>query len=158
MRLLALIAAVLCAALLATGCGGGAGGSSAPAPPAGGAAKEGGAPGTEAGGAAGGATKPANEPNGPAGSKVVSCKVGAADMAQLRATVVDCGAARAAMRRWAGDRACAPGAGASRSACSLSGFRCQAVRTDRGAVVSCARPGAAVSFIAKSPPLKSGPG
>lgn len=121
----------------------------------GGATKEGGA--AEESGAAG-AAKPANEPNGPAGAKVVACKVSGADIAQLRATAVDCGAARATMRQWAGERACAPGEGTSRSACSLSGFRCQAVRTDRGAVVSCARPGAAVSFIAKSPSLKSGPG
>jgi hypothetical protein len=144
MRLSALAAVVVCSALLAAGCGGGSGSSSSTAPPAG----NGGAAG---GGAnAGGAPKKATAPNAPAGSKVVACKVGAAAMAQLRATAVDCGPALEVMRRWGRSHACALGEGASRGSCSLGGFRCQAVKTDRGAAVSCARPGGDVAFVAKT--------
>ena len=138
MRLLAFAAAVLCAALLAAGCGGGgsAGSGSTAAPSTG-------------GGAGGGVPKKATAPNAPAGSQVVACKEGAADMEGLRAAAVDCGAARDTMYRWGRSRACALATGASRGSCSLGGFRCQTVRTDRGATVSCARPGGDISFVAK---------
>lgn len=55
------------------------------------------------------------------------------------------------MQHWQSDEACALAKGASRSSCSLGGFRCQAVRVDRGAEVSCAREGADVSFIKSRP-------
>ncbi|HEY2479533.1 MAG TPA: hypothetical protein VGI17_12490 [Solirubrobacterales bacterium] len=134
MRLCALAAAVVCTALLAAGCGGGGSASSnSTTPPEG-----------------GGAPKKATSPNAPAGSKVVACKVGAVEMEQLRATAVDCGSARETMRRWGRSHACTFGKGSSRSSCSLGGFRCQAVRSDEGAAVSCARPGGDLSFVAKA--------
>jgi hypothetical protein len=132
-----------CAALLATGCGGGSGsGGSSTAPSGGGGAGQGAAP------------KKATAPNAPAGSKVVSCKEGRVETVQLRATAVDCGTARATMAGWERSHACTLGRSSSRSSCSFGGFRCQAVRADRGAAVSCARPGGDVSFIAKSWLLK----
>jgi hypothetical protein len=135
--------AITSAALLVAGCGGGSGSSTSPtAPPGNGAATGGGAP------------KKATAPNAPAGSKVVACKEGAADAAGLRATAVDCGTARQTMRRWASSHACTLGKSGSRSSCSLGTFRCQAVRVDRGASVSCARSGADVAFIAKAWLLK----
>lgn len=144
MRLLAATAIVLCAALLATGCGGGgSAGSNSTAPVEGGGAPEG---ATE--GADGGAPKKATAPNAPAGSKVVACKESSADVEGLRATAVDCDSALDVMRRWGRSDACGLGAGDSRGSCSIGGFRCQAVRTDRGAAVSCARPGGDVAFIA----------
>jgi hypothetical protein len=136
MRFAAFAATVLCAALLAVGCGGGgSGGSSTTAPPEGGPANEGGAP------------KKATAPNAPAGSRVVSCEAGAADIEGLRATAVDCASARSTMRRWVETDSCALPTGASRGSCSLGAFRCQAVRVDRGVAVSCARPGGDVAFI-----------
>ena len=54
------------------------------------------------------------------------------------------------MMRWGRRGGCALGKGESRGSCSLGGFRCQAVRVDRGTAVSCARPGGDVSFVAKS--------
>jgi hypothetical protein len=125
------VLAVLAAALLVVGCGGS--GSSGPST---------------------GGGKKATAPNAPAGSKVVACGEGAEEAVQLRATAVDCGTARATMRRWARSHACTLGKGGSRSSCSLGGFRCQAVKVDRGAAVSCARPGGDVSFVAKAWPLK----
>jgi hypothetical protein len=132
MRLSALAAVVLCAALLAAGCGGGgSGGSGSTAPPAG----------------AGGTPKKATAPNAPAGSKVVACKESAAGIGGLRAAAIDCRSARDVAGGWGRDQACALREGESRGSCSVEGFRCQAVRTDRGAAVSCARPGGDVAFI-----------
>ena len=108
-----------CAALLAAGCGGGSGSSGEldrnrrrrkararrPRP-----------------GRRRAAPKKATAPNAPAGSKVVACKVAGGGTAGLRATAIDCGTARATMRRWEGDRSCAmaevPRAAPARSAAS----------------------------------------
>jgi hypothetical protein len=124
-------------ALLLAGCGGGSG-STAPeensgAPPQGAHATGGG--------------KKATAPNAPAGSKVNACKERRIETHQLRANAVDCGTARRTMRHWVSSHACTLGK-ASRSSCTLDGFRCQAVRVDQGASVSCARPDADVAWIA----------
>jgi hypothetical protein len=151
---LSALAALLIVALLVAGCGsGGTSGSSSTAP---GNAAPGGARSTNPGGP----IKKATAPNAPAGSKVVACGAGAGvtAMAQLRATAVGCDVARTTMRHWAGARACALAAGGSRDSCALGGFRCQAVRSDRGAAVSCARPGGDVSFIAKVWPVRPSAG
>ncbi len=142
MRLSVLTALMLCAALLAAGCGGSGDGSGSTAP-------EGGA--TEPGGAAesGGAPKKATSPNAPAGSKVLDCEGGGA-ATQLRATAVGCDTAREVMAAWDGSEACVLAAGASRDSCSLDGFRCQGTKTDAGVAVSCARPGGDVSFVRPS--------
>jgi hypothetical protein len=127
---------VVCAALLAAGCGGGdSGGSNTTTPPG-------------AGTNNGGTPKKATAPNAPAGSKVVDCKESAADVEGLRAAAVSCDLARATMLRWGRAGACELADDASRGSCSLGGFRCQAVRADRGVAVSCARPGGDVAFIA----------
>jgi hypothetical protein len=135
MKLVALTVAVtLAAALLAAGCGGGSGGTSSPNPTS---------------------TVPkASAPNAPAGSKVVSCTEGRLEASNLRAAAVDCDVARATMQRWQSSHACTLGAHGSRSSCSIGGFRCQAVRVQPGAEVTCARPGADVSFVTKSWLLK----
>jgi len=106
-------------------------------PPAGGGSNGGGTP------------KKATAPNAPAGSKVVDCKESAADVEGLRATAVDCETARATMLRWGRAGACGLAEDASRGSCSVDGFRCQAVKVDRGVAVSCAHPGGDVAFVAK---------
>ena len=131
---IALTALGIAAALLVTGCGSGS--SSSSTVPA-------------------GAGKKATAPNAPAGSKVIACKEGEVEMEQLRATAVGCGSAREAMRRWERSHVCTLGKSGSRSSCLLGTFRCQAVRVDRGAAVTCARPGGDVSFVAKSWLLKT---
>ncbi|HEX3737932.1 MAG TPA: hypothetical protein VHV53_10350 [Solirubrobacterales bacterium] len=142
MKLAALVTVVvLGAAVLVAGCGGG---SSSTAPGGGAAANEAGA-------------KTATAPNAPAGSRVVTCSEGRGETEQLRAAAVDCATARATMRRWERSHACTLGRSGSRSSCSLGAFRCQAVRVDRGAEVSCARPDGDVSFIAKAWLLRKTP-
>ena len=125
------VLAVLAAALLVAGCGGGSSST------------------TPAGGAEGTAPKKATAPNAPAGSKVVACPEGRTETEQLRATEVGCGTARAVMREWESSRECTLG-DSSRSACLLKPFGCQAVRAGSNASVSCAGPSGDVSFIAKS--------
>lgn len=134
MRIPALAVIVVIAALLVAGCGGGSGSGSS---------------GSTAPPSSGGSTKKATAPNAPAGSKVASCSEGREEAEDLRATAVDCGVARTTMQHWQGSHACTLGS-ASRSSCTLDGFSCQAVRVERGAAVSCARPGADVSFITKA--------
>jgi hypothetical protein len=114
-------AAVLALALFVVGCGGGSSSSTAPSRSA--------------------------PPSGPAGSRVVACKGGAATAEALRASALDCAAGRKVMSGWGHSHACSLGRNESRGACSVDGFRCQSVRTDRGVSVSCARPGEAVAFI-----------
>jgi hypothetical protein len=137
-----LIASGIAAALLVAGCGGGS--SSTPE-------ESSGYPSPRVHIVPGG--KKAKAPNAPAGSKVVACKERRLEVRQLRASAVDCGTAQKTMADWASSHACALGTGA-RSSCSLDGFRCQAVRVDRGASVSCARPDADVAWIATARLLK----
>jgi len=49
-------------------------------------------------------------------------------------------------RAWEAQPSCRRTQGASRWACSVGRYRCQAVVTDRGRSVSCARPGRSISF------------
>jgi hypothetical protein len=130
------LAVLVAAALLVAGCGGAGSGGSSSTTPEGGPAKE-------------GAPKKATAPNAPAGSKVVSCSEGGGESAQLRATAIDCGTARVTMKHWESSGACALGKGDSRSSCTIGEFRCQAVKVDRGASVSCAMQGGDVAWIAK---------
>jgi hypothetical protein len=123
--------------LLAAGCGGGSSGGSSSTAPGGGDRT----------------TPKATSPNAPAGSKVVSCAENRMEMEALRATEVGCAAARSTMERWQNSRACTLG-DSSRSSCSLADFRCQAVKVEKGASVSCAGPQGDVSFIAKTWPAK----
>jgi hypothetical protein len=138
----ALAALLVSAALLAAGCGGGSSGGSNSTEPKGGDE---------------GAGKQATSPNAPAGSKVVACSENRMEMEGLRATEVSCGTARATMERWARSHACTLG-DESRSSCSLGGFRCQAVKVEKGASVSCAGPQGDVSFIAKAWPARKNGG
>jgi hypothetical protein len=117
------LVAVLTAALLVAGCGGGSSSSTHRMP-----------------------QKKATAPSAPAGSKVTSCKENRMETKQLRATAVDCDSAVATMKHWESSHACTLGDG-SRSSCSLDGFRCQAVKVDKGASVSCERQGADVTWI-----------
>jgi hypothetical protein len=96
-------------------------------------------------GCGGGSSNSTTNPKAPEGSKVASCDTGG-----LRATSVHCASARKVMSGWDASRSCALAKGESRSACSVSGFRCQAVQVGKGTSVSCARPGEAVAFIKKN--------
>jgi hypothetical protein len=47
---------------------------------------------------------------------------------------------------WAGSPSCKRPKGASRWGCSVAPYRCQAVVTDRGWSVDCAKPGRSIAF------------
>jgi hypothetical protein len=53
---------------------------------------------------------------------------------------------------WEGNPACRHPHGASRWGCSVGAYRCQAVVTDRGWSVDCAKPGRSIAFTI--PPRK----
>ena len=98
-----------------------------------------------------GGTGPASETNpsagassAPAGAAAHSCgSVGT--LTGVRAIGVGCRKARQVAVAWDVPH-CRPEAGGSRSACTVQGYRCQGVVTDRGLSVSCARPGRSISF------------
>jgi hypothetical protein len=85
----------------------------------------------------------------PPGAAARSCEALAADAEALRATGLSCERARRAMHGWQREPACALPADASRGGCRASGYRCQALRGDRGVAVSCARAGESIAFIAR---------
>jgi hypothetical protein len=138
MRIFVPLAALLCAALIVAGCGGG--GSSAGSNPT---APDEGAGTTEAGGV--GTVPKATAPNAPAGSEVLAC----GGDAQLRTVGGDCDTADRIMRHWDKHRSCAVSGDASRGSCALGAYRCQSVKTDLGVAVSCARPGTDIAFVVK---------
>jgi hypothetical protein len=122
--LLAIVA--LCAAIV-VGCGSGSGSTASSA-------------GSEA-------TAPTSGASAPAGASAKSCETQAVDAEGLRVTGVACGVGHDVMFAWQRDERCAPTADASRSGCTVGGYRCQAVVADQGVAVSCARPGQTVAFI-----------
>jgi hypothetical protein len=122
------------AAALAAGCGGDAGETGGSRP---GTATSP-APGT--GGSGGSA---------PIGARARSCDAHAAGAEALRATGTPCEQARRVLRDWQRQPSCALAGGASRGACPIRSYRCQAVRGERGLAVSCARAGRSIAFIAR---------
>jgi hypothetical protein len=92
---------------------------------------------------------PQRSSKAPPGASAKSCDSYAADAGGLRATGIGCDQARQVMYRWQRERSCALPSGASRGGCRTSSYRCQAVRTDRGTAVACARPGRSIAFVAK---------
>jgi hypothetical protein len=127
MRLAAAITLAVLAAALAAGCGGSSSGDDS----------------------SGGATAPVGgAATAPAGASAASCETDAVDAEALRATAVSCGEARGVLLAWQQASGCAAAVGASRSACTVRSYRCIGARSDRGLVVSCARPGHSIAFIA----------
>jgi hypothetical protein len=62
---------------------------------------------------------------------------------------VGCAVGRGVVAAWVNKDACQGPAGASRSACTVSDYRCVGAATERGIAVSCAQPSRSISFIAK---------
>jgi hypothetical protein len=129
-RLAASIAVVVLASVLLTGCGGSS---------------------SDHGSGTGATTQTESSPpaGAPVGAGAKSCETQAVDAGALRATGIPCRQARQVMFGWQQEGSCAIPSGASRGGCSTRSYRCQAVRTGRGAAVSCARPGESIAFIAR---------
>jgi hypothetical protein len=146
--------ALLLAALAVAGCGSGGSstGGSGTGTSGGGAPSSGGGGGGGGGQGGGAAKKPPSAQSGgaPAGAQAKSCETQAVDAQALRATGVDCGAARSAMFAWQRDPTCALVGRSPRGSCSVpGGFRCQAVRVGKGVSVSCSAEGRAIAFLAQ---------
>lgn len=85
----------------------------------------------------------------PRGAVATSCDAHAATVEGLRATGVPCDQARQVIYGWQRESSCALPTDSSRGSCLTRSYRCQAVRTDRGLAVSCARAGRSIAFLAK---------
>ncbi len=96
------------------------------------------------------ATATATTPDAPPGASAQSCGGTIADTEGLRVTGIDCDAGLRVAAAWAGKPSCSAPVGGSRFSCSVDdGYRCLGTSAERGIAVSCAHPGASVSFIAK---------
>jgi hypothetical protein len=97
-------------------------------------------------------TATATTPPAPPGASAQSCgRTTVAGTEGLRVTGVGCDVGRGLVAAWANRASCAPGNEAPRVSCTVhEDYRCLAAATDRGAAVSCARPGSSVAFIAKA--------
>jgi hypothetical protein len=135
MRLAVPIAIVCLAAALLAGCGGSSSSETT------------GAPAESNGG--GQASEPSSGGSAPAGASASACPVDVAGTSKLRVTAISCGAGQKVVLAWRRGSGCALAAGASQAGCSVRGYRCVATATDRGASVSCARPGRSLAFTAK---------
>lgn len=86
----------------------------------------------------------------PIGASARECNAQRPAFRDLRATGLDCAAARTVVFAWARSGACRPTG--SRSACSVKGYRCLATRAGGGVSVDCSRPGRSLSFFARPTP------
>lgn len=126
-RLATRFAIVALAAALLAGCGGSGSGSSS-------------------GGSSSGGT---GSSSAPAGASAEACVLSVGGLEGLRAAGISCGKAQKLAIGWRRSAGCAPAAGASRSACTVGGYRCLATSTARGYTVGCAQPGRSVAFIVR---------
>jgi hypothetical protein len=96
-------------------------------------------------------TATATSPQAPAGASARSCgDTTVAGTRDLRVTGIGCDVGRGVVAAWARKSGCPPAPGASRSSCTVyDEYRCLAAATERGIVVSCARPGGSAAFLAR---------
>jgi hypothetical protein len=81
----------------------------------------------------------------PAGAAARRCPT-AGRLTGLRVSGLGCEEGRRVMSAW-NKPACLPPTDASRSACTVRRYRCQAIVVARGLSASCAKPGRSVSFL-----------
>lgn len=82
-----------------------------------------------------------------AGALLCGCDGSGDSTTQMTSPAAGAGAATAEIRaEWRESPDCKRPAGASRWGCSVGPYRCQAVVTDRGWSVDCAKPGRSVAF------------
>ncbi|HEY7256686.1 MAG TPA: hypothetical protein VH476_08370 [Solirubrobacterales bacterium] len=132
MRLLArFLPLALLAALLAAGCG--SGGSTVTTTPE---AAE---------------TTPAQQSGaeGPTGVTARACRHTGEEALLLRVSGVSCAKGESVATGWGSKPECVPAPGNSRSACTISGYRCLTTVAGRGFAVTCARPERSIAFIVR---------
>lgn len=95
-------------------------------------------------------TATATTPNAPPGASARTCEGTTAGTDELRVTGIGCDIGLRVVAAWAAKPSCSTPAGGSRFSCSVEdGYRCLGTSAERGIAVSCAHPGASVSFLAK---------
>lgn len=96
-------------------------------------------------------TATATTPEAPPGASARTCEGAVASAKDVRITGIGCDVGLRVVAAWAGKPSCSAPTGGSRFSCSVyGGYRCLGTSAERGIAVSCARPGASASFIAKS--------
>jgi hypothetical protein len=85
----------------------------------------------------------------PPGAVVPVCTAATANVGAMRVSGVSCATGRKVAAGWSSKSACSTPSGASRTSCKVGAYRCLGITTERGLVVSCARPRRSISFIAK---------
>lgn len=85
----------------------------------------------------------------PQGAAAPACADAPADIGALRVSGVGCATGREVVADWIAKGACSTPATASRTSCTVGGYRCLGTATEHGLAVSCARPGQSISFVAK---------
>jgi hypothetical protein len=84
---------------------------------------------------------------GPTGITARACRHTSKESPLLRVTGVSCAKGESVAATWSSMASCAPASGESRSACTISGFRCLTAVAGRGLAVTCARPERSIAFI-----------
>jgi hypothetical protein len=92
---------------------------------------------------------PARISSAPPGASTQSCPSRVPSARELRLAGTGCSAGRLIVLGWTMQPRCGVRVAASRSSCTVAGYRCQATSTDAGIAVSCSRQGAALSFLSK---------
>lgn len=96
------------------------------------------------------ATATATTPQAPPGASARTCDSGVPGTEEVRVTGVRCVTGLRVVAAWAAKSPCSAPAGGSRFSCAVDdGYRCLGASAERGIAVSCARPGASVSFLAQ---------
>lgn len=96
------------------------------------------------------ATATATTPAAPPGASARTCDGGAPGTEEARVTGISCDVGLRVVAAWVAKPPCSAPAGGSRFSCSVDdGYRCLGVSAERGVAVSCARPGASVSFVSR---------
>lgn len=96
------------------------------------------------------ATATATTPEAPPGASARTCEGAVAGVEELRVTGIGCDVGLRVVAAWTTKPSCSAPAGGSRFSCSVyDSYRCLGTSAERGIAVSCVRPGASASFIAK---------
>jgi hypothetical protein len=85
----------------------------------------------------------------PPGAAALACAGAPAGARALRTSGAGCATGREVVAGWTAKNACRANAGASRTSCTVAGYRCLGIATEHELAISCARPGHSVSFLAK---------
>lgn len=91
----------------------------------------------------------ATSSNAPPGAAAQGCTVAVRGVSALRVSGAACASGRSIVAAWSDEDGCRVAGEASRTSCTVAGYRCLSASAQSGLAVSCARPGRSISFIAR---------